>query len=380
MTVFKAFLRVVNKNKAPIIMYTIILIFFGGFNMQNKEQSPNFISSKPDIYIINHDDNKGITNSLIKYMGKNSNIKKIDENKLEDAIFYRDINYLIEIPENYNDDFMLGKNPEIKIKTTNDYPAVQANNLLERYLKTAYTYRQLNLSESELIAKIEETLNKEISVELSSKLNTNNLSSATTYYNFLNYCLLAGTIYVITLVLTSFKNESVKKRTLVSSMNYKKFNRDLLISNGLFAFILWILYIILSFILVGNVMFTPHGLLYILNSFVFTICALTIAFLIGTLMSNKDAINGIVNVIGLGSSFLCGSFVPMAYLPSGVLAFAHILPSYYFIKNNEIVLTLEKINLTNIKPIIINMLIILLFSLIFIILTNVVSRYKRKIG
>lgn len=380
MTVFKAFLRVVNKNKAPIIMYIVILIFFGGFNMQNKEQSPNFVSSKPDIYIVNHDENKGITKSLINYMEKNSIIKTIDENKIEDAIFYRDINFLIEIPENYNADFMMGKNPEIKIKTTNDYPAVEASNLLERYLKTANIYRNLNLSERELINKIEETLNEEITVELSSKLDTNNLSASTTYYNFLNYCLLAGTIYVITLVLTSFKNETVKKRTLVSSMNYKKFNRDLLISNGLFALILWILYIILSFILVGSVMFTPHGLIYILNSFIFTICTLTIAFLIGNLISNKDAINGIVNVIGLGSSFLCGSFVPMAYLPAGVLTFAHVLPSYYFIKNNEIVLTLEKINFTNLKPIIINMIIILLFALVFVLITNIVSRGIRKIG
>lgn len=380
MTVFKAFLRVVNKNKAPIIMYTVILIFFGGFNMQNKEQSSNFVSSKPDIYIVNHDENKGITKSLINYMEKNSIIKTIDENKIEDAIFYRDINFLIEIPENYNTDFMMGKNPEIKIKTTNDYPAVEASNLLKRYLKTANTYRNLNLSERELINKIEETLSDEITVELSSKLDTNNLSASTTYYNFLNYCLLAGTIYVITLVLTSFKNETVKKRTLVSSMDYKKFNRDLLISNGLFALILWILYIILSFILVGSVMFTPHGLIYILNSFIFTICTLTIAFLIGNIVSNKDAINGIVNVIGLGSSFLCGSFVPMAYLPAGVLTFAHVLPSYYFIKNNEIVLTLEKINFTNLKPIIINMIIILLFALVFVLITNIVSRRIRKIG
>ena len=75
-------------------------------------------------------------------------------------------------------------------------------------------------------------------------------------------------------------------------------------------------------------MFTTHGLMYLINSFVFTICAITIAFLIGTLINNKNAINGIVNVVALGSCFLCGAFVPMDWLPDAVLKIAHVLPSY----------------------------------------------------
>ena len=71
-------------------------------------------------------------------------------------------------------------------------------------------------------------------------------------------------------------------------MNYKKHNFELLVSNSLFAIVLWIFYVILSFILVGDIMFTTHGLIYILNSFIFTICAVTIAFLIGNLVTNKN--------------------------------------------------------------------------------------------
>ena len=123
-------------------------------------------------------------------------------------------------------------------------------------------------------------------------------------------------------------------------------------------------------------MFTTHGLIYIINSFIFTICAVSIAFLIGNLVSNKNAINGIVNVVALGSSFLCGSFVPMDWLPDSVLGIAHILPSYYYISNNEIVTDLEVINFDTIQPILLNMGIILLFALGFIIVTNVISKRK----
>ncbi len=66
-------------------------------------------------------------------------------------------------------------------------------------------------------------------------------------------------------------------------------------------------------------MFTVHGIILMVNSFVFSICALTIAILIANLVNNKNAINGIVNVVALGSSFLCGAFVPIEWLPDTVL-------------------------------------------------------------
>ena len=53
MTVFKTFLKVLNKNKFVIILYTIILLLFGGINMQTSENSTNFVASKPDVLIIN---------------------------------------------------------------------------------------------------------------------------------------------------------------------------------------------------------------------------------------------------------------------------------------------------------------------------------------
>ena len=123
-------------------------------------------------------------------------------------------------------------------------------------------------------------------------------------------------------------------------------------------------------------MFSINGLLYILNSFVFTICALTLSFLIGNLVNNKNAINGIINVVALGSSFLCGAFVGMEYLPDSVLKMAHIFPSYWYIKTNETIKVLETINFETIKPIFINIGVILLFSVIFVLITNIISKKK----
>ncbi len=382
MTVFKTFLKILNKNKFIIILYTMCLIFFGGFNMQTSENNTNFVASKPDIMIVNYDEEKGITKDLIKYIEENSNVVdlKNNEDAINDALFYRDVNYVVYIPKNYNKDFMDGKNPEIEIKSTGDYQSSFAEMLLSRYIKVANIYQKSINSEEELISKINETLSKKSEVEITSKLDTNILSKATFYYNFANYSIMACLIYVICLILASFKDIKIQKRTIISSTNYKTLNRQLLLSNSLFSIILWMIYVVLSFILVGDIMFSIHGIFYLINSFVFTICATTIALFIGNIVSNKNTISGIVNVIALGSSFLCGAFVPMEWLPDGVIKIAHILPSYYYISNNEILKTLEIINFNTIKPILLNIIIILSFSIIFIILTNIISKRKQKIG
>ena len=247
--------------------------------------------------------------------------------------------------------------------------------ILERYLKVANIYNK-TLDDENLIDSINNTLENDIEVEITSKLDTNQLNKVSFYYNFANYSILAGCVYVICLILSSFKNRNINSRTVVSSINYKEYNIKLLLSNSLFALILWAIYVILSFILLVNIIFTTHCLFYVINSFIFTFCAVTIAFLIGNLVNNKNAINGIVNVVALGSSFLCGSFVPVELLPSSVLRIAHFLPSYY-INSNEILKQIEVFNYSSIKPILINMITIISFSILFIIITNIITKKKR---
>lgn len=215
---------------------------------------------------------------------------------------------------------------------------------------------------------------------MTSKLEAGDLAKVSFYYNFASYSILAGCVFVICIILSSFKSRNISRRTVISSMNYRKYNMQLLIANGLFAVILWGFYIIIARILFGDMIFTEHGIIFILNSFVFTICALTIAILIGNIVNSKEAISGIVNVVALGSSFICGAFVPMEWLPEGVLKFAHLLPTYWYIKTNEALKTLEEVNLDTVKPLLVNMLVILGFAVLFVVITNAMSAKKRREG
>lgn len=380
MTVFKTFFRIVNKLKPTIILYTALLIIFGAVNMKTSDNNINFVNSKPDILIINQDVNKGLTKNLIDYMKKNSNIVKVENNedKINDSLFYREVSYVIYIPKDYRKNVLLGKNPKLDIKKTDEYDAHLSEMMLKRYIKIQNIYNEEAGSEDELITLINDNINDDVNVKITSKVDTSKTYNIAYYFNFASYSILAIIIYIICLVLCSFKEESISKRINISSINYKSHNNKILLASIVFSSIVWFLFVIIGVIVVGDIMFSLRGLISIINSLIFTFCALTLSILISSLTNNKNAISGIVNVIALGSAFLCGAFVPAEYLPDSVLNFAHILPSYYYINSNDLLKNIDVINISSMHPIIINMVIIIIFSLLFIILNNIVTRKKRK--
>ena len=313
MIVFKTFWKIVNKYKFTIILYTMLLIIFGGLNMASDNKSMGFVNSKPDILIVNNDENDGLTKNFIEYFEKNSNLISIKNNEsaINDAIFYRDVNYVIYIPKNYRNDVLNGMNPQIDIKSTGDYQASLAELMLSKYIQTQAVYRSSTSNENELIQLINNTLNRQASIEIMSKIDTTAASNMRNYFNFASYSIMAIIIYIVCLVMTVFKEKSIHKRTIISSMNYKKHNNQLLLSGFIYSLIVWILFVLLGFVFLKTSLFSLSGLIYILNLLIFSFCCLTLALFISTIINSKDSVTGIVNVVALGSSFLCGAFVPV---------------------------------------------------------------------
>lgn len=382
MTVFKTILKILNKLKGMIILYTAILVAITALNQTSGNNMTNFEDSKPSVLIVNKDSEDNIAKGFEDYISKHSEIKDIDtkdEDKINDAIFYRDVNYVIYIPKDFGKNLLDGKNPSLEYKSCGDEYSSYAQMMVEKYIKTVLIYKDY-YSGAELISKVNKVVDKDTKVYMKTTLDTSKLSSMTQYFNILNYALLAGCVYCISMILASLNDETVRKRTIISSFNYKKYNRIVLLSNSIVIFAMWILYMILALILFKDLMFSSNGLGYVINSFVFTICSLTIGFLIGNITQNKNAIGGIVNVIALGTSFLCGCFVPFEYMPDYVLKIAHILPTYYYVANNQLIKTMEAFNFESIKPLLINGAVIVISSFIFVAVTNYVSKRKQIIN
>lgn len=379
MIVFSTFWRIVKKYKGTILLYTVMLIMFGGINLTSNSTNDLFTPTKPNIFIVNKDSNMGLTKNLINYLKKNTNVVSLedDEEKINDALFYRDISYAIYIPKNYSKDVLDKKDVTIDIKSSKDYTSSLTEMMLDKYLNVQSNLVNITNNQDELVNMINNTLDVNSEVIVSSKLDNSYLNKVSRYFNFGSYSLLAVIIFIVTLVINSFKENTINMRIIVSSFNYKKHNSLLMLSSFVYSLIVWVLFSLLSVILLGKDMISLRGILYFVNTFMFIMPTLSFGILISTLVNNKDSIGGIVNVVGLGSAFLCGAFIPTEYLPKIVLSIAHVFPAYYFIDSNNLLSSMEIINFSNLIPVFINYFVLIIFMLIFIVVNNYVLKKKR---
>ena len=346
--------------------------------LSNKDNNV-YVDSKPDILIVNNDEEIGITRNLINYLKENSNIVNIKdtEEARNDALFYRDVSYIIYIPKNYRSDVLKGNNPEIDIKTNNTYDSSFTEIMLTRYINIQNVYAKYIDNEEELINVINSNLVNHTNTIMTSKIDTNNLTRLSRFFNFASYSIMAVVIFIICLTLTSFKEDNIRKRITISSMPYTKHNRQILLASLIYSLIVWIIYVILGIIIFNKEMFTIRGLIFSINTLIFCFCALTLALLISSSVNNKNAITGIVNVVALGQAFLCGAFIPTEFMPSSVLKMAHILPAYWYNNTNDLLSSITEINISSLKPILINSGVLILFSLVFIVINNLVTKKKQ---
>lgn len=382
MIVFKTILKILNKLKGLIILYTIMLISVTLVN-QTSDNVDSFEEVKPSVIIVNNDKSKnGVTNHFIKYLENHMEVKDIDignEEKIDDALFYRDVSLVVYIPDGFGDDLLDSKDVSVEYKISGDKGSSYGKMLVQNYFDSFNIYNNY-YDGDELFDRLDNALNVDVNVEVKSKVDTNSLSRMARFFNFLNYAILAGCVYSISMILASLKSENVRKRTIVSSYDYKKYNRIVLEACSIVIIGMWILYMILALIIFKDLFISMNGLWYVINSFVFSLCSLCIGFLIGNITQNKGAISGIVNVVSLGSSFLCGCFVPFEFMPDYVIKIAHIFPTYYFVINNEALKVMDNFSLSSVSPLIFNMGIVLIFGVCFVIITNYVSKKKQVLN
>ena len=382
MIVFKTILKILNKLKGLIILYTIMLISVTLVN-QSSDNVDSFEEVKPSVIIVNNDKSKSkVTKQFIKDLENHMEVKDIDignEEKIDDALFYRDVSLVVYIPDGFGDDLLDSKDVSVEYKISGDKGSSYGKMLVQNYFDSFNIYNNY-YDGDELFDRLDNALNVDVNVEVKSKLDTNSLSRMARFFNFLNYAILAGCVYSISMILASLKSENVRKRTIVSSYDYKKYNRIVLGACSIVIIGMWLLYMILALIIFKDLFISMNGLWYVINSFVFSLCSLCIGFLIGNITQNKGAISGIVNVVSLGSSFLCGCFVPFEFMPDYVIKIAHIFPTYYFVINNEALKVMDNFSLSSVSPLIFNMGIVLIFGVCFVIITNYVSKKKQVLN
>lgn len=391
MIVFKTFWRIMKRYWWIVFIYVAILTSLSVINL-NAAPVTDFVDTKPEITIVSQDSSdlatKPFTKNFLDYLSKNTKIINLKESEITDALFYQKISMILYLPEDLESKILSGQKVTLDYRTSGNYTAELSKNLIKRYFELQRTEilesknsskEQSNiLSENseKIISRLNQRLDQSPTIRLASK-NATNLSKIAAFFNFASYTIMAIILYVTCFINASFNKSPVKKRTMVSSLHLKKYNFSLLLANSIFAFFVFALLTTLSFFVLGNIVLTPFFIFEILNILLYTLAALTLAELVSTFNLSRDAVSGVVNLLSLAPAFLSGAFVPTYFLPSFVLTIAHIFPTYWFIDTNNKITTLTEFSFNSFLTILPNLLVLVLFSIIFIVANLVLSKKKR---
>jgi len=377
MIVFKNYFKIIKSFIPVILIYLSIFTFMAV--LMTSETVNDFEALTTRVAIINNDPDSILTNAFINYIKETSEIVEIEgEEVIADYLFSRQVDFVMIIPEAFSERFMLGEAINIETRRIPDSVAsMNAQMLYNRFWNVANVYRTIGMDKEQISNIILTDLAFFSEVRLIEE-NTEELLFVNAFYNFSNYTILATILFIVGTIMLIFNNQNMKRRNLVSPVSYKKQTSQLFLGNICIMLLVWLLYVIISILLYGKVMFSNNGLLMMANSFIFCITVLSLAFFIGNLIKNRTAQRGVIDVLALGTSFISGAFVPQILLGDFVLNIARFFPSYWFIRNNNEITNLVNFNMTNMMPILVNMLIILGFGLLFFILTNLVNKRNLK--
>lgn len=385
MQVFKVFFRIIKKNLGELSVYMIIFLILAVLlsSINTGSQYNEFAQTKSKIAFINNDKTSALTDGLRDYLNENAIIAdmKNDERTLQDALFYRDIEYIVKVPSGFSDKFYNGEKAEIEItKVPDSISGVYMDNMVEKYLNTAriYVNNMKNISDTELISYIQKDLSQTANVNLSAT-DAVQTKKYLYYYNYAAYSLSAILILGVCIVMFVFNKLDIKRRNLCSPLKNSSINMQLILGNLTLSLGAWLIIVITSIIIYRKDMFTISGGLFILNLLVFTIAMLSISFLISNIVKSRPATSAAANVVALGSSFIGGVFVPQYMLGAKVLTIASFTPTYWYVKSNNIISSLAVYNAQTLKPVFTNMLIVFAFAVAVLAITLVVMKQRKTV-
>ena len=340
MQIYKTFFKIVKKNIFQILMYvTIVLgVTIAMIAATSSKEQDKLKQEKYNIVVVNHDDSE-ISRELCGYLEKIHNVKKENYTKEQiiDRIFYEKILTYIEIPRGFGEAYK--KNGENRIESTYDDNkpiGMFINMQIENYLNSVRQFRELGYSFEEAVEKSNKSLDVEKYVEMQSQ-ESGDVNTTKMIFNFLPYGILNVIFLGILPVFGTFNEEEKRNKMQVSGLSVVKKNIALLLGAATLALLMLVVFdTSVSIPEAGKYLFSKTWFLAIGNTVIYTISISMLGFFVSCFMGVNTATASVAaNVIGLGFSFIGGTFVPLEILGDKVKTIGKLIPNYWYSTANE---------------------------------------------
>lgn len=353
MQVFKTFFKIAKKQVHGAVIYIVIfgaLMFTMSFQASEEAQT-RFQKEALNITVIDEDHSEA-SKALVSYLEGLHHLVELPDIQREtlfDNLYYNWISYVLVIPAGY-EERLSGLDTEELLRSSKMADSARGyfvDQQIDEYLGSVTLYLSGGYTLEEALEKTADAIAKEEAVEVldfetASEKPVNSMMIY--FFQYFPYIFLSAMILGMGPVLFVFYKKELSSHTQCSALNSRSVNFQLALGCIVYTLAFWILFMLGALVIYGpSNLFSEKGLLLIGNSLAFLPVGVAITLLLGTVISSGvrknpgNILNMAANVIGLGMSFLCGIFVPQYLLGDKVLAAAHFLPAYWYVRNSNMI-------------------------------------------
>lgn len=363
MIVFKNYFKILKSHIKSLSIYSIIFLVLIFIFAKSGDPIDKYTSLKLPIYI-NDKSDTDVSKALIDFIDKSHVLVDVEEDKIDDKLFYEDIVCAISIPE----DFEKTRTVDFK-EVYDDSYTIFAKNEINSFLNQIETFEKSGFSTSQAIAKSKKNFSKNIKVSVKSPVK-NQKENVPYFFKMLGYVIMSQIIMIVGTISLTYNKQAISKRNFISPIKKSSQNLQLILGHIVSGLIVWLIYMIFYCLFFKDIHFSKQTIQMMVNALLFTATIGSFAVMISKLAKKQNTVTGIMNVFSLGSSFLTGIFVPQELLGKFAIKLGKVFPSFYYVKNINYIMTQDNFSLINT-----NTIILIGFSIAFIIIT---ITYKTK--
>ena len=347
MQVYKTFFKVAKNYTGGCIIYlTVFLILMICMSFLSSSDSENKFSASSVKFTVIDEDSSDASKALIDYLSEKHELVELDSydnETLQDNLYYEQIRYILNIPKGYEKSLEKGEFDHLLSHSmrTDSAAGYFFNQDISSYINTLRLNLKGGYDLKEALDKTAKTIESAITeVETIEFEKTAKNENKNIFYFFQYFAYIAISVLIVGIspILISFHKEDLAARVACSSYSGVKQSLEIGLGCVTYAIGMWLFLMLCAVVVYGPAQaFSFHGLLCMANSFVYTIVIIAITLLVGSFNLGSASLSLVSNVLSLGTSFLCGVFVPLWMLSDKVVAFSKFLPGYWYIRSNNMI-------------------------------------------
>ena len=389
MQVFKTYHKIIKRK---VLAIAILLVAYLGLSLlYSHTDLTSGVNSFTDIEVqiaffsedLTNENNTELVEGLKSYLSQHVEIVNVLDNRedIQKALFSNEIQAAIKVPLGFGDNFFQDDSLTVEqISKPNSLEALYVQMHINKYLNKSKIYASSmdEIDQSQIVERVNYDLSKQINVELHEDSNvlyevTKNMVN---HYNFLGFYLLFSIVSGVGMSMMVFNKPEIIKRNNISSLSISNRNYQLFLGNMTYVSFCWGLGMLVSIVFFREQFSLAKTILFSINALCFAITCLSIGFIIGKNVRNKNTFNSLVAIIILSLTFIGGLFIPLELMSSKIVKLAQFTPMYWYIKANNNIQNLEIVSSEYLTPIGWQMLMVAAFGIVIIAVTIIISKIK----